>query len=65
MRMYQVMKFKKQTDGSIYGAKIFVGNLDRSCKCLIKMYGLRAKVEVIGPGYYRIANGEAELRIVS
>jgi len=63
-KIYQVTKFKKVPGGPTYGAKMFVGNLDRACKRLIKMYGLSARVKVIGPGHYSISNGEAELRIV-
>lgn len=63
MKTYTVVLFKRHSDGEVYGAKTFEGNLDRSCKRLIKLFGLTATVRSLGFGRYDIAGGQAELRV--
>ena len=63
-RVYRVDVFKKiPGTGEVYGAKSFEGSLDRACKRLVKMFGRRAEVRVVGPGLYSVAGGQAELRV--
>lgn len=61
MRQYRITLFKRLSDNEIYGAKMFVGNLDRACKRLVKKFGPHAQVMTLAPGKYRIADGAAEL----
>ena len=63
MRRYTITVYKRlhEGGGEVYGAKTFDGNLDRTCKRLIKLFGLNASVRRIGPGGYEIAGGKAEL----
>lgn len=64
--MYKIVVFKRLygDTGEIYGAKSFMGNLDRACKRLVKKYGLHAEVRTVAPGIYDIARGQARLEIV-
>lgn len=59
-RQYRITEFKRVGD-QVYGAKMFVGNLDRACKRLVKKFGAQASVMPLAPGRYRIADGAAEL----
>ena len=62
MKLYKVIHFKRiPGTREVYGAKEFVGTLDRACKRLVKMYGRTATVRVICPGRYSIADDAAEM----
>lgn len=64
-RTYRITFFKKLPGtAKPYGAKHFVGNLDRACKRLVKKFGLQATVRVVRPGVYVIGDGEAEMEVV-
>jgi hypothetical protein len=66
-RSYRVQHFKfidETNKWQVYGAKTFVGTLDRAIKRLLKMYGPHAAVRTLGPGWYDVAEGRAELRVL-
>ena len=63
-RTYRVVLFKKLASGEIYGVQSFIGNLDRSCKRLVKKFGLQAPVRALGRGRYSVNGGAAELEVV-
>lgn len=64
-RNYRITLFKRLPgDPTPYGAKSFVGNLDRACKRLVKKFGAYATVRVLAPGKYSAAQGAAELEII-
>lgn len=65
-KIYRVKLFKRTHDGGpVYGAKSFTDTLDRACERLIKRFGSSAPVQVLGPGCYSIARGDAEMEIVT